>query len=117
MIRATARSMSAFAVTSAGDLPPSSSVTGVRFRAAASMTFLPTSPLPVNSRWSNGSSENAAPMSGPPRITESSSGAKRRAAASAIQSLKLGTYSDVFSSARLPATNAATKGPIDRNSG
>ncbi len=34
----------------AGDLPPSSSVTGVRFALAAFMTSRPTAVEPVNSR-------------------------------------------------------------------
>ena len=37
-------------VSKAGHLPPSSSVTGVRFWAAAAITWRPTSGLPVYSR-------------------------------------------------------------------
>jgi hypothetical protein len=47
--------------TMAGDLPPSSSVTGHRLRAAAAITARPVVPLPVNSRWSKGSCEKATP--------------------------------------------------------
>ena len=36
--------------TMAGDFPPSSSVTGVRFSAAARITILPTRVEPVNTR-------------------------------------------------------------------
>ena len=45
---ASARSQSALKIT--GDLPPSSSVTGVRFAAAAKATSRPTAVDPVNSR-------------------------------------------------------------------
>jgi hypothetical protein len=38
----------------AGVLPPSSSVTGVRFSAAARITFLPIASDPVNNKWANG---------------------------------------------------------------
>ena len=47
--------------TIAGDLPPSSSVTGHRLSAAAAITLRPVAPDPVNSRWSNGSFENSTP--------------------------------------------------------
>ena len=47
--------------TMAGHLPPSSRVTGHRFSAAAAITARPVVPEPVNSRWSNGSFENAMP--------------------------------------------------------
>ena len=43
----------------AGDLPPSSSVTGVRLRPAASATSRPTRVEPVKIRWSNGSAAKA----------------------------------------------------------
>ena len=60
----------------AGDLPPSSSVTGVRLRAAARITWRPTAVEPVNSRWSNGSAENARATSASPLTTATSSAAK-----------------------------------------
>ncbi len=50
-----------------GDLPPSSSVTGTRLALAAFITALPTGVLPVKTRWSKGSAENAAPTSGAAR--------------------------------------------------
>jgi hypothetical protein len=62
MIRSTACAKSAGASTGpmiAGDLPPSSSVTGVRFSAAACITWRPTGVEPVNNRWSKGSCENS----------------------------------------------------------
>ncbi|MNC78417.1 hypothetical protein D3C75_1306200 [compost metagenome] len=49
-IRSAALSSGTLDETMAGDLPPSSSVTGVRFCAAASMTWRPTLVAPVNSR-------------------------------------------------------------------
>ena len=52
---------------SAGLLPPSSSVTGVRFSLAARITSLPTLPEPVNSRWSKGRREKSAAASASPR--------------------------------------------------
>ncbi len=58
----------------AGDLPPSSSVTGVRLAAAARITWWPTAVEPVNSRWSNGSAENACATSASPFTTVTSSG-------------------------------------------
>ena len=53
----------------AGDLPPSSSVTGTRFALAARMTARPTLVLPVNTRWSKGSAAKASPTSEPPVTT------------------------------------------------
>jgi hypothetical protein len=53
--------MSKSSQTMAGALPPSSSVTGHRFCAAAAITARPVMPEPVNSRWSKGSFENSMP--------------------------------------------------------
>ena len=50
MRRGAVSPMSASGATSAGDLPPSSSVTGVRFSAAASATARPTAVDPVKNR-------------------------------------------------------------------
>ena len=58
---ATVLSKSQSAKTIIGDLPPSSSVTGHRFCAAAAITARPVVPEPVNSRWSKGSLENSMP--------------------------------------------------------
>ncbi|KAG1061274.1 hypothetical protein G6F40_018022 [Rhizopus arrhizus] len=52
--------------TMAGDLPPSSSVTGTRRAAAAAITLRPTAVEPVNSRWSSGSEDTDAAPSAPP---------------------------------------------------
>ena len=51
--------------TIAGDLPPSSSVTGVRLRAALAITARPVAPEPVKIRWSKGSDEKAGPRPPP----------------------------------------------------
>ena len=56
--RFAATSRRVCAVTMHGHLPPSSSVTGVRWRAAAAMTDRPTGALPVKKRVSNGTSSN-----------------------------------------------------------
>jgi len=53
----------------AGDLPPSSSVTGVRLRPAASATRRPTRVEPVNIRWSNGSAAKALAISSSMPVT------------------------------------------------
>lgn len=45
--------------TQAGDLPPSSNVTGVRCSTAARETTLVTAPLPVSKRWSKRCVSNA----------------------------------------------------------
>ncbi|MNH32602.1 hypothetical protein D3C79_930580 [compost metagenome] len=49
-MRSAALSSGTSAETMAGDLPPSSRVTGVRLCAAASITWRPTLVAPVNSR-------------------------------------------------------------------
>ena len=56
----------------AGDLPPSSSVTGVRFAAAACITMRPTPVEPVKIRWSKGRPEKTCAMSAPPVTTATS---------------------------------------------
>ena len=82
MRSAAARESGSRGATIAGDLPPSSSVTGVRFSAAARITARPTAVEPVKSRWSNGSAEKAARPSASPVTTATSSGANARAPAS-----------------------------------
>ncbi|KAG0730738.1 hypothetical protein G6F22_022106 [Rhizopus arrhizus] len=61
-----AASRSASSNTTCGDLPPSSSVTGTWFSAAACATILPVCGEPVNEMWSMpGCAVNAAPASWP----------------------------------------------------
>ncbi len=77
---ATERAASAGSASSAtitGDLPPSSSVTGTRFSAAARMTWRPTSVDPVKIRWSKGRPVNARPTETSPWHDEHFLGPKR----------------------------------------
>ena len=94
-----------------GDLPPSSSVVGVRLRAAASATLRPTAVEPVKNRWSNGSAANPAATSAPPCTTLNSSGAKCFATSSASSADVRGVISLGFSITRLPAASAVAAGP------
>src|SRR3546814_12897455 len=75
--RAAACSMGKSAATIAGDLPPSSSVRGVRLGAAAAITLRPTAVEPVNTGGSNGSAEHAAPSVASPRATATRAGGAR----------------------------------------
>ncbi|MNT08217.1 hypothetical protein D3C72_1429530 [compost metagenome] len=116
-MRSTARGRSAPAPTMAGDLPPSSSVTGVRLAAAARITWWPTAVEPVNSRWSKGSAVKALATSASPLTTMISSGAKCCGTSCANKAAKRGVYSDSFTMARLPAASAPASGPTVRYSG
>ena len=101
----------------AGDLPPSSSVTGVRWSLAARMTWWPTAVEPVNSRWSNGSRQKRWEKSASPSNTRSSSSAKRASTRLPISAAVCGVSSDSLSMARLPATKAEVSGPAASASG
>src|SRR6266550_6413596 len=96
--------------TIAGALPPSSSVTGVRLRAALAMTERPVAPDPVNSRWSKGNDENPGPRPPPSSKKASFSIGKyfgetrMRTFASAFE------FSDILTIARLPAARIAASG-------
>ena len=116
-MRSTALSKAAPRPTMAGDLPPSSSVTGVRCSLAARITWRPTSVEPVNSRWSKGRLANSRATSASPLTTAISSGAKASPTSRANSSAKRGVYSDCLSIARLPAASAAVSGPAARYSG
>ncbi|KAG1438321.1 hypothetical protein G6F57_019903 [Rhizopus arrhizus] len=96
--------------TMAGDLPPSSSVTGTRCSAAAAITLRPTAVEPVNSRWSSGSEDTAAATSAPPCTTATRSGGNTLASRSARKALVRGVCSEGFSSTWLPAAMAVAKG-------
>ena len=100
-----------------GDLPPSSSVTGVRFSAAACITSRPTAVEPVKNRWSNGSRENAAPASALPTMVATFSNGNRPARNSARNSAVRGASSEGFTITRLPAASAAISGMIARWNG
>ena len=110
--RVAASSSAQSASRIAGDLPPSSSVTGVRLAAAASATSRPTAVDPVKSRWSNGSATKARATAASPVTTASSSAAKRSATARCNSAAQRGVTSDTLTIARLPAASAATAGPI-----
>ncbi|OPZ40071.1 MAG: hypothetical protein BWY94_02537 [Actinobacteria bacterium ADurb.BinA094] len=57
-------------MTMLGDLPPSSSVTPARLRAACSMMSAPTPSDPVNdTRSTSGCEDNCRPTSAPPMMT------------------------------------------------
>ncbi len=81
--------------TIAGDLPPSSSVSGVRFGAAAAITLRPTAVEPVNT-WSKGSAENAPPSSAPPVATAMRSSGNTSVNSVRSQSLVRGVCYDGF---------------------
>ena len=100
-----------------GDLPPSSSVTGTRLALAAFITALPTGVLPVKTRWSKGSAENAAPMSGPPVTTATCSSGKISPSILARSALVAGVNSDGLIMARLPAAIAVASGISDSPTG
>ncbi|MNF96839.1 hypothetical protein D3C84_796440 [compost metagenome] len=101
----------------AGDLPPSSRVTGVRFSAAARITCLPMLVAPVNSKWSKRRRENATPMSASPSTTQTRSSGKIRASNCFISKPVAGVDSLSLSITRLPADSAPTNGPMARYSG
>ena len=67
----SAASRSASANTTCGDLPPSSSVTGTAFSAAAAWTIAPVAAEPVKERWlMPGCPASAAPASLPNPVTK-----------------------------------------------
>ena len=97
-----------------GDLPPSSSVTGVRLSAAARITCLPTAVLPVNSRWSKGKAEKAAATSASPITTATCTSSKASSSITRSASAVSGVNSLILIITRLPALRALIKGPIAR---
>src|SRR5574337_886202 len=116
-MRATLRAVTQPGATIAGDLPPSSSVTGVKLGAAAASTFEATAVEPVNSRWSNGSATNAAATSVPPCTTATRSDGNTSASTSASSADVRGVYSEGFSITWLPAASASTSGTSARLTG
>ena len=96
--------------TTAGHLPPSSRVSGVRLSAAARITSRPIRVPPVNTRWSQGCAANAAATSGPPCTTRATPGPSASAAISASSAAVRGVASAGFSATRLPAASASTAG-------
>ena len=94
-----------------GDLPPSSSVVGVKLAAAALATMRPTAVEPVKNRWSNGRLENSAANAPSPNTTQTSSGANAWPINSAIKADVAGVNSLGLSITRLPAASAVMTGP------
>ncbi len=97
-----------------GLLPPNSSMTGVRFLAAAAMTTLPIGELPVKRIWSHASSSRAVVSGTPPTTTENASGSRYCGTSRARASAQAGATSDGLITAALPPAIAATSG--DRHS-
>ncbi len=95
----------------AGDLPPNSSVTGVRFSAAARMTTLPMVGEPVNTIWLNGKVVNLAGSVISSPKTATSSSLKTSASMRRSMALVFGVISGSLIMTRLPAANAAMSGP------
>ena len=100
-----------------GLLPPSSRVTGVRFSAAARMTWRPTAVEPVNSRWSKGSEANSCETSISPPTATTFSGEKRSASRRDSSSPVAGVNSEVLIITRFPAASAEVSGPMARFTG
>jgi len=94
----------------AGDLPPSSSVTGTRFAAAAFITARAVPAAPVNTRWSKGRALKAWATSTPPSTTaiSVSSNAARTIAATTVDTV--GVSSEGLIIARLPAARMPPSG-------
>ena len=114
MIRSTARASGALRPMTTGHLPPSSSVTGTRLRAAACMTRRPMVVDPVNSRWSKGSPTKVCATSGPPVTTANSLGSKDCATSSCSSEDTPGVNSEGFNRQRFPAATMPARGPKDR---
>ena len=98
-----------------GDLPPSSSVTGVRFSAAARMTFRPASAEPVKMMWSKGRVVNSFGRM-PGRIATISSGNFSRNF-SARSRQRLLELLAILIMQRLPAARMEVSGLIVRKRG
>ncbi len=94
----------------AGDLPPSSSTTGVKVSAAARSTRRPVCVEPVNSSLSKGSPDISAATSGPPSIAMTRSGSRWRATAAHRAAAVRGVCSDGFNTTRQPAASAPITG-------
>ncbi len=117
MIRAAAVVMSAERPMITGLLPPSSSVSGVRFSAAARITWRAIEVAPVKIRWSKARPAKAWPTSGPPVTTAISSGENTAPNIRAISAEVAGVYSDGLIIARLPAASTPASGAKVRFTG
>src|SRR5271166_3959876 len=81
--------------TIAGDLPPSSSVTGVKLRAAFAITDRPVAPDPVKMMWSKGSDEKDAPRPLRPAKNASLSSGRYLGETSMSSSARRREFSDI----------------------
>lgn len=105
-----ANARSASAATSVGDLPPNSSVTGVRNLAAASNTCTATKPLPVYMMWSKRCFSSSFVSGTPPCTTRMASESKYFSTRRSMSTAHAGDISDGLMTAVLPAAMAATRG-------
>ena len=108
--RGATRSMAISAHTIAGDLPPSSRVSGVRLGAAAAMTLRPTAVEPVNTRWSSGSAAKAAATSAPPVATATRSAGNTPVSSERRKAALRGVCSEGLRKTWLPAAIAVASG-------
>mmetsp|Transcript_126119 Transcript_126119/g.247255 ORF Transcript_126119/g.247255 Transcript_126119/m.247255 type:complete len:288 (-) Transcript_126119:8-871(-) len=105
-MRRAATGMFAPGSTTVGDFPPSSSVTGVKNLAAASMTMRPTAPFPVKTMWSQRKRKSAVASGTPPVMTAMASGSTYFGNSCASRASVLGASSEGFSSTQFPAAKA-----------
>jgi hypothetical protein len=98
-----------------GDLPPSSSVTGVRFSAAERITVRPASAEPVKMRWSKGRVEKSCART-PGRIATVSS-LNWALKSSASRRARFCEFAAILIMARLPAARTLVSGLTVRKSG
>mmetsp|Transcript_10742 Transcript_10742/g.28716 ORF Transcript_10742/g.28716 Transcript_10742/m.28716 type:complete len:231 (+) Transcript_10742:766-1458(+) len=103
--------------TMVGDLPPSSSVQGVRCSAAARATTRATAPLPVYMMWSQRSSSSAVASGMAPVTTATASGSTYLGRSSFRRASEAGEISEGFRRQQLPAQRAATTGVSARLTG
>ena len=106
---ATARSRSASANTTSGDLPPSSSVSGTRRSAASAARWRPVATDPVNAIFrTSGWAASGVPTSGPAPVTTFStpSGNPASAARRARSRVEVEVSSDGFATTAFPTASA-----------
>ena len=115
--RSAARSKLQSGATSTGDLPPSSSVKGVKLGAAAAATLRPTVVEPVKIKWSKGKALKRAASSASPGTTTSSVASKAWATKRCSKALKRGVSSEGLIITRLPAASASMVGAMLRSKG
>ena len=108
--RWAARFTLAVSSTMQGLFPPSSSTTGVRCFAAASMMVRPTSGLPVKKIWSQRTSSSQSFMAPEPGKPHTNSGGNTFARISIRSSLVAFEVREGLSATQLPAAMASTIG-------